>query len=63
MTTNTSKHGWLARLRDVFPIFRRGHRFAQVSEGRAQNAQNAQKMTPIAKVLADAGRISATPAD
>ncbi len=59
MTNETSKRGWVAQIRRVFPAFGRARHFARISEDR----QGAQKMTPIAKVLADAGRESTTLAD
>jgi hypothetical protein len=52
MHNQTSNRSWLTQLRRVFPTFWRARRFAQLTENRQPN----QKLTPIAKVLADAGR-------
>ena len=59
MAHDDSKRTWLAQLRRVFPVFGRERHFADVSADR----QAAQKMTPIAKVMADAGRESTTRTD
>ncbi len=55
----TGLHFGLARLRLLFPWFSRRRYFVE----RASTRSAAQKLTPIAKVLADAGRDSTTPAD
>lgn len=59
MLHDTSNRSWLAQLRRILPMLGRERHFANVTGDRPAG----QKLTPIAKVMADAGRNSTTPAD
>lgn len=57
MTSKFTERRWAALLRRAFPWVRDRH-FASIT-----SPITPQKMEPIAKIVADAGRNSATPAD
>jgi hypothetical protein len=59
MSPRFPEHGWLAALRRVFPGLARRRHYASTNQPSAA----AQKLEPIAKIVADAGRNSTTPAD
>lgn len=60
MTSKLPQAGWIVALRRVFPGLLRDRHYASINEP-ARSA--APKMEPIAKIVADAGRNSTTPAD
>lgn len=61
MTSNITGRRWIAALRSAFPWFavERRRYVASIKTPTATTS----KLTPIEKVVADAGRNSATPAD
>jgi hypothetical protein len=58
MTSKYSERGWIATVRNVLPWFLRNRHYASINP-----PATPQKLEPIARIVADAGRNSTTPAD
>lgn len=59
MTSRFSDRRWIVVARRLFPWFRRERHYAELNKA----AASPQKMAPISRIVADAGRNSTTAAD